>query len=47
MLGIITYAVALPLFNGVTEEELIRIPKGHVIVRVLKKVGLLGSREEE
>lgn len=47
VLGVITYAIALPLFNGVTEEELIRIPKGQVIVRVLKKVGLLGSQEEE
>lgn len=40
ILGLITYFVALFMFNGVTEQELNSIPKGYLIVKVAKKLHL-------
>ncbi len=40
LLGVITYFIALFMFNGVTEEELNSIPKGYLIVRLAKKLHL-------
>ena len=37
----IIYVVAMVLLRGVTEEELLNMPKGQMIVRILKKVHLL------
>ena len=34
-------SAALLIFNGLTEEELRSIPKGHLIVKVAKKCKLL------
>ena len=45
--GIITYFVALFLFNGITEEELESVPKGQLLVRIAKKLRLLPQQEEE
>ena len=39
--GMLTYFVALFLFNGITEEELLSMPKGHAMVRIAKKLHLL------
>ena len=41
VLGMLTYFVALFLFNGITEEELLSMPKGHAMVRIAKKLHLL------
>lgn len=40
LLGILTYFLAIFLFNGVSEEELNSIPKGHVLVKIAKKLHL-------
>ncbi|MCM1494186.1 MAG: polysaccharide biosynthesis protein [Bacteroides sp.] len=40
LLGILTYFLAIFLFNGVSEEELNSIPKGHVLVKAAKKLHL-------
>lgn len=40
ILGVITYFVAIFLFDGVVEEELASIPKGYVLVKVAKKLHL-------
>lgn len=41
ILGVITYFVAMFLFDGIKEEELNSLPKGYLIVRMLKKLHLL------
>ncbi|MBQ8147363.1 MAG: polysaccharide biosynthesis protein [Lachnospiraceae bacterium] len=40
IMGVITYFVALLLFDGVTEQELENIPKGHLITKVLRKLNI-------
>lgn len=40
LLGVVTYFIALFMFNGVTEEELNSIPKGYLIVKIVKKLHL-------
>ncbi len=42
--AIFAYFVSLILLGGVTDRELIMVPKGRSIVRILKKFHLLGSR---
>lgn len=39
--AVIVYGVALLLLGGLTEEEILAMPKGHLLVKVLKKVHLL------
>lgn len=41
LLAIIIYAVTLLLFKGLTEREIRKFPKGHVIVKVAKTLHLL------
>ena len=41
VVGIAVYFVVLLLMRGLTEEELNRIPKGYLVVRIAKKCGLL------
>lgn len=41
ILGVPTYFVAIFLFNGVTEEELSSLPKGALLVKIVKKLHLL------
>lgn len=41
IVGVIIYAVVLLLMKGLTEEELMRMPKGHVMVKIAKKCRLL------
>lgn len=41
VLGIIVYFVVLLLMKGLSEEELLRFPKGHLLVRMAKKCRLL------
>lgn len=41
LMGMITYAVALLLTKGLTEDELQSFPKGTLIIRVAKKLHLL------
>jgi len=38
---VVVYCVALLLLGGLTEEEILSMPKGHAIVKFLKKVHLL------
>ena len=40
-IGGIIYVVALFLLHGLTEEEVLAFPKGHTMVRILKKLRLL------
>lgn len=40
LLGILTYFLAVFLFNGVSEEELNSIPKGYVLIKAAKKLHL-------
>ena len=40
-LAVVVYCVALLLLGGLTEEEILSMPKGHAIVKFLKKVHLL------
>lgn len=46
LLGILTYFLAIFLFNGVSEEELNSIPKGHVLVKAAKKLHLFHEDTE-
>lgn len=39
--AVLTYAVTLLLFKGLTEEEILRFPKGAMLVQIAKKVHLL------
>ena len=41
LVGIFTYAVALLLIKGLTEEELKSFPKGALLIWVAKKLHLL------
>lgn len=43
LVAVAVYAVVLVLLGGITEEELKSFPKGHLIVKILKKVHLLKS----
>lgn len=40
--AVIVYALALILLGGVSEREMLEMPKGKTIVKILKKVRLLG-----
>ena len=39
--GAATYGVGLISFKGITVEEIAGLPKGHLIVRLLRKIGLV------
>lgn len=39
--AVIVYGVALLLLGGLTEEEILAMPKGHLLVKVFKKLHLL------
>lgn len=39
--GVATYGVGLISFKGITVEEIAALPKGHLIVRLLRKIGLV------
>jgi stage V sporulation protein B len=39
--GMIVYAISLVAFHGMTRSELMKLPKGAMIVRVFEKMGLL------
>ncbi len=39
--GVLIYGVGMVSFHGITEEELVMMPKGTVIVRLFRKAGLL------
>ena len=41
VLAVLTYAIALLLLKGLSEDEIRRFPKGHLIVQAAKKIGLL------
>jgi len=41
LLGAIVYLVVLLVLKGVDEDELAAIPKGRILVRILKKIHLL------
>ena len=41
MIAAIVYAVTLLLFKGLSEEEILRFPKGALLVRIAKKLHLL------
>lgn len=39
--GIAIYAVGLVSFHGITVEEIADLPKGHLIIKIFRKLGLL------
>ncbi len=41
IVGVIVYAVSLLLLKGITEEEIRTFPKGHLLVKIAKKMKLL------
>lgn len=41
IVAVIVYAVTLLLFKGLTEEEIRKFPKGHLLVKIAKKCHLL------
>ena len=41
LIGAIVYAVLLLLLKGLTEQEILRLPKGRLLVRIAKKMRLL------
>lgn len=45
--GVITYFIALFLFDGITEDELLCVPKGQMLVGAAKKIHLLPTEEEK
>lgn len=42
--GVATYGIGLISFKGITVEEIAALPKGHLIVRLLRKTGLVRGR---
>jgi len=40
-IAVVVYAVALVLLGGISEAEILEMPKGTMIVRIFKRVGLL------
>jgi len=41
LIAVVVYGVVLLLFKGLTEEEILRFPKGTLLVRIAKKLHLL------
>lgn len=41
MAGIVVYCIGLISFKGITIEELAKMPKGHVIIKFARKLGLM------
>ena len=41
LIGVIVYAVVLLLLKGLTEEEILKFPKGAALVRLVRKMHLL------
>ncbi|MCC8105371.1 MAG: polysaccharide biosynthesis protein [Clostridiales bacterium] len=41
IVGVIVYGIGMVSFHGVTVEELAAMPKGSVIIRILRRMGLL------
>ena len=41
ILAVLVYAVTLLLFKGLTEEEILKFPKGALLVKAAKKLHLL------
>lgn len=39
--GVATYGIGMISFKGITVEELASFPKGHLIIRLLRKLGLI------
>lgn len=39
--GVVIYGVGLVSFKGVTSEEIARLPKGHLLIKMLRRLGLL------
>lgn len=41
MAGVVVYGVGLVAFHGITIEEIAAFPKGHLIIKMIRKLGLL------
>jgi stage V sporulation protein B len=41
LVGVVIYCVALVTFRGITMEELAKMPKGHLIIKLIRKLGLM------
>ncbi|MDO4297462.1 MAG: polysaccharide biosynthesis protein [Lachnospiraceae bacterium] len=41
LVGVIVYCIGLVSFRGITIEELASLPKGHVIIKFVRKLGLM------
>jgi stage V sporulation protein B len=41
LIGVVIYCVALVTFRGITMEELAKMPKGHLIIKLVRKLGLM------
>ena len=41
MVAVVTYAVVLLLLKGLTEDEIMKFPKGHLLVGIARKFHLL------
>ena len=41
IVAVIIYLLVMIFIRGITEEDLLSIPKGRILVRVFKKIGLL------
>ncbi|MCD8396065.1 MAG: polysaccharide biosynthesis protein [Lachnospiraceae bacterium] len=39
--GVLVYGIGMVSFHGVTQEEIASLPKGTVLIRILRKMGLL------
>jgi len=39
--GVLVYGIGMVSFHGVTQEEIAALPKGTVLIRILRKMGLL------
>ena len=41
IVGVVVYCVGLVTFHGITIEEIATFPKGHLLIRLLRKIGLV------
>ena len=39
--GAVVYGIGLVAFHGITIEEIAAFPKGHLIIKMIRKLGLL------
>ena len=43
VVGVLIYGIGLVSFRGVSSDEIARLPKGKLMIKTLRRLGLLGN----